>query len=67
MKIVVLMGGNSSEREVSLRSGQAVAKGLREAGHEVEAVDIRSVAEVTRLPELATADVVFPALHGGQG
>ena len=67
MKIVVLMGGNSSEREVSLSSGQAVAKGLRESGHEVEVVDIRSVAEVTRLPELAIADMVFPALHGGQG
>ena len=70
MKIVVLMGGNSSEREVSLNSGRAVAEGLREAGHEVEALDIASVAEVTRLPQLAhlkDADVVFPALHGGQG
>lgn len=67
MKIVVLMGGDSSEREVSLESGQAVAEGLREAGHEVEAVDIANVAEVIQLSQLASADLVFPALHGGQG
>ena len=67
MKIVVLMGGDSTEREVSLISGRAVAEGLREAGHEVEAIDIANVAEVIKLPQLAAADVVFPALHGGMG
>lgn len=67
MKIVVLMGGDSPEREVSLRSGQAVAEGLRRQGHEVEAVDIPSVAAVLGLPQLTGCDVVFPALHGGQG
>ncbi|MBM4131946.1 D-alanine--D-alanine ligase, partial [bacterium] len=35
MRVAVLMGGDSSEREVSLHSGQAVAQGLREAGHDV--------------------------------
>lgn len=39
MKIAVLMGGNSEEREVSLSSGAQVAAALREAGHEVVAVD----------------------------
>lgn len=39
MKIVVLMGGSSDEREVSLASGAQVANALREAGHEVSAVD----------------------------
>lgn len=39
MKIVVLMGGVSGERAVSLASGVQVARGLREAGHEVVAVD----------------------------
>ena len=39
MKIAVLMGGNSEEREVSLASGAEVARALREAGHEVVAVD----------------------------
>ncbi|HEX8675119.1 MAG TPA: D-alanine--D-alanine ligase [Longimicrobium sp.] len=39
MKIAVLMGGTSAEREVSLASGLAVVKALRERGHEVRAVD----------------------------
>ena len=39
MKIAVLMGGTSDEREVSLSSGMAVTKALREAGHTVVAVD----------------------------
>jgi D-alanine-D-alanine ligase len=39
MKIAVLMGGNSEEREVSLSSGAEVARALREAGHDVVAVD----------------------------
>ena len=39
MKIGVLMGGNSEERDVSLASGAEVAAALREAGHDVVAVD----------------------------
>ena len=39
MKIAVLMGGISEEREVSLASGAQVAQALREAGHDVVAVD----------------------------
>ena len=39
MRIAVLMGGNSDERDVSLGSGAQVAAGLREAGHDVVAVD----------------------------
>ena len=39
MKIAVLMGGISEEREVSLASGVQVARALREAGHEVVGVD----------------------------
>lgn len=38
--LVVLMGGPGSEREVSLRSGHAVAKALREAGYRVTALDV---------------------------
>jgi len=67
MRVVVLMGGDSSEREVSLESGAAIAAGLSRLGHEVHAVDIANVAAVLHLPELAAADLVFPALHGGQG
>jgi D-alanine-D-alanine ligase len=39
MKIAVLMGGTSDEREVSLSSGVEVARALRQAGHEVVSVD----------------------------
>jgi len=67
MRIAVLMGGDSPEREVSLDSGQAVAAGLVRAGHEVLSLDIPTVAAVMDMPELRTVDVVFPALHGGQG
>ncbi|MBK6735155.1 MAG: D-alanine--D-alanine ligase [bacterium] len=67
MRVAVLMGGDSSEREVSLRSGQAVAQGLREAGHDVVEVEIASVAAVIGCEALQGVDVVFPALHGGDG
>jgi len=67
MKIQVLMGGDSSEREVSLLSGQAVTQALREAGHDAEAVDIPAVEAVLTLEGLKEADLVFPVLHGGQG
>lgn len=39
MKIAVLMGGTSAEREVSLASGTGIVKALRERGHEVYTVD----------------------------
>ena len=39
MKIAVLMGGTSEEREVSLASGLAIVKALRERGHQVWTVD----------------------------
>jgi len=61
------MGGDSSEREISLLTGQAVARGLRDAGHEVREVDIPSVAAIMDLAGIGDADLVFPALHGGDG
>ncbi len=67
MNITVLMGGNSPEREISLLTGKAVEKALKEAGHQVQAIDIESVASVLAMPELKNSDIIFPALHGGQG
>lgn len=67
MRVAVLMGGDSSEREVSLRSGQAVAQGLREAGHQTVEIDLVSVADVIGHRELKDIDAVFPVLHGGDG
>lgn len=67
MRVAVLMGGDSSEREISLRSGRAVAEGLRRAGHDVRDVVLARVADVIGHPDLVGVDVVFPALHGGDG
>jgi D-alanine-D-alanine ligase len=67
LKITVLMGGDSPEREISLQTGEAVAMGLSAKGHEVTKVDIPSVAAVMQMTELKDQDVVFPALHGGEG
>lgn len=65
-QVIVLAGGASEEREVSLRSGHAVAKALEEIGHTVTTLD---PAEGLKkfLPELRAAEVVFPALHGAGG
>ena len=101
MKITVLMGGTSSERNVSLASGIRIVQALRGKGHEVTPMDpargvinaaeerelstgkvgaeppslesLSKFAEGTFLPnltgmkEITDADVVFLALHGGQG
>lgn len=61
--VVVLKGGFSEEREVSLASGAAIAGGLRAAGYEVTEVDVTSPGFV--LPEGCSA--VFIALHGTYG
>ncbi len=39
MRVVVLMGGRSSEREISLRTGHGIAQSLRNLGHDVTAID----------------------------
>jgi D-alanine-D-alanine ligase len=102
MRITVLMGGTSAERDVSLSSGLRIAAALRERGHEVTALDpacgviareeedrmraggvvgaapptleaLRGLSAgalsptLGTLPEIREADVVFLALHGGQG
>jgi D-alanine-D-alanine ligase len=101
LKITVLMGGTSAERDVSLASGLRITQALRGRGHEVTALDpatgiidpeaerallasrvgtkppsLESLAEISRTSfsaELVAhhavrdADVVFLALHGGQG
>jgi D-alanine-D-alanine ligase len=65
--VAVLKGGWSAEREVSLNSGAAVARGLREAGYRVTEIDVTRdipalIAALTPKP-----DVVFNALHGRWG
>jgi D-alanine-D-alanine ligase len=64
-RVAVLMGGRSPEREVSLVSGRACAKALREEGFETVEIDAqRDVAE--RLREVKP-DAAFNALHGRWG
>jgi D-alanine-D-alanine ligase len=98
VKITVLMGGTSAERDVSLASGVRVAEALRSCGHEVLSVDtvhgalsagdeetllggkvvktippdvqalVRLNAQLpSTLRSLPNTDVIFLALHGGQG
>ena len=63
LKIVVMLGGPSAEREVSLRSGAGVVKALRSLGHTVVELDPKTPDWV--LPP--DTDVVFLALHGTYG
>jgi D-alanine-D-alanine ligase len=100
LKILVLMGGTSAERDVSLASGEAIVKALKDSGHRVLALDAAEgqkllsddgkylpggvkqkppdLAELERQSKQAAleaihsfdfseVDVVFLALHGGQG
>ena len=64
VKVNVLCGGNTSEREVSLRSGAAVAQALRNGGFEVELTDL---PECRITPSMKRCDVIYPVLHGGFG
>jgi len=62
-KVAVLKGGISSEREVSLRSGAAVAQGLCAGGYDVVEVDV--VGKDFTVP--SGVEAVFVALHGTFG
>ena len=64
-RVAVLMGGTSAEREVSLKSGDAVYQALIQAGVDAVAVDLQQGA-VRQLSELQV-DRVFNVLHGGEG
>ncbi len=63
LKITVMLGGPSAEREVSLRSGAAVAAALASLGHQVSQLDPREPK--WELP--AGTEAVFLALHGTYG
>lgn len=63
LNVVVLLGGFSAEREVSLRTGGAVAVALESLGHRVTRID--PTPGTLRLP--VNTEVVFIALHGTYG
>ena len=64
-RVVVLKGGLSAEREVSLVSGRECASALRRAGYEV--IEIDAGRDVARALSDAAPDAVFNALHGRWG
>ncbi|WP_298225027.1 D-alanine--D-alanine ligase [Acidocella sp.] len=67
MRVAVLMGGVSSEREVSLKSGRQVCIALSEAGYEVIPIIVTSDLSALLAALTPRPDVVFNALHGRFG
>lgn len=65
-RVLVLAGGNSPERQISLLSGAAVTAALQKVGYELANADPDDGLEKL-IPLLRSADVVFPALHGAGG
>lgn len=67
-KVMVVMGGMSSERSVSLMSGAGVAEALNEAGYDVISYDLTSdIGGFVQAIEREKPDVIFNALHGRYG
>ncbi|WP_314326897.1 D-alanine--D-alanine ligase [Fusobacterium pseudoperiodonticum] len=66
MKIAVFMGGTSSEKEISLRSGEAVLESLQRQGYDVYGVVLDENNQVTAFLE-NDYDLAYLVLHGGNG
>lgn len=64
-RVVVLKGGISSEREVSLVSGRECAKALRACGYDVVEIDV--TRDLWNQLTVAAPDIIFNALHGDWG
>ena len=62
--VAVLCGGDSREREVSLRSGKAVYDALGDAGFDAELIDLKTLDEAENLSDF---DGAFIAMHGDWG
>jgi len=65
LKVIVVYGGDSAEREVSLNSGSAVIDSLENQGMEVTKVD--GVKQLLSIKNIEGYDIVFNILHGGSG
>ena len=65
MKVAVLKGGRSLERQVSLRSGAQIEDALQRLGHETTVIDVGP--ELIKQVRAAKPDVAFIALHGRDG
>ena len=66
LRVAVLMGGTSAERDVSLSTGAQVAVALGERGFDVESIDAADTAFIERI-RTGGFDVVFICLHGRYG
>ncbi|MBX3209558.1 MAG: D-alanine--D-alanine ligase [Labilithrix sp.] len=66
-RVGVLMGGTSAEREISLRTGEGVAKALESRGHDVVRVALGAGKPADQAVREASIDVAFLALHGRLG
>ena len=67
-RVAVLMGGISSEREISLQSGQGVLQALNEVGYSAFPIDLtHNLEEFIHILMREKPDVVFNALHGKYG
>jgi len=64
-KVAVLMGGKAAERDVSLRSGQAVTKALQAQGVQATGLDVQSLEQLQTIAQ--QYDRAFIALHGRWG
>jgi D-alanine-D-alanine ligase len=64
-RVLVLMGGTSEEREISLQSGANVCAALEKKGYQVESLDLNK-DNLNQIADIAP-DVVFIALHGKNG
>ncbi len=64
-KIGVLMGGQSSEREVSLKTGEAVYRSLVRSGYDAVAIDVGPA--LTQTMQEQSVEIAFLALHGPGG
>lgn len=67
VRVGVVMGGTSSEREISLLSGEAVAQALELAGHDVVRIELGNGVDALDALADANIEAAFLALHGRQG
>ena len=66
LKIAILMGGNSDERNVSLKTGEAVKLACKHLGYHVKTLTLENNFKIF-FDDFKNADIVFNALHGGLG
>lgn len=67
LKVAVLYGGTSKEREVSLSSGKGIIAALKSLGHEVIPIDFIPNQIHENIDQINDSDIVFIGLHGKQG